>query len=116
LDVPSDPAFLRAVFPLLDRGDEAGATRLVAARLATDPLDADANKVQAMIHGAHERFEEAASCLRVSRRSNPDDPETLMMLGNVMVATKGYEEGASAFEAYLGTCPTDAGAVMGLGQ
>ena len=104
------------MFPLLDRGDEAGATRLVAARLAADPRDADANKVQAMIHGAHERFEEAASCLRVALHSNPDDPETLMMLGNVMVATKGYEEGASAFEAYLRTCPTDAGAVMGLGQ
>ena len=69
-----------------------------------------------MIHGAHERFEEAAACLRLALESAPDDPETSMMLGNVMVATKGYEEGARAFEGYLRSCPADAGAVMGLGQ
>ena len=41
----SDTSFLNAVFPLLDRGDEAGAMRLVEGRLARDPGDADANKM-----------------------------------------------------------------------
>ncbi|MEI7657551.1 MAG: tetratricopeptide repeat protein [Phycisphaerae bacterium] len=114
--MPADASFLNAVFALLDRGDEAGATRLVEARLSHDPGDPDANMTRAMIHGAHERFNEAAACLRLALVRVPDDPEAQMMLGNVMVALKGYEEGAKAFASYLRACPTDAGAVMGLGQ
>ena len=86
--------------------------RLVEARLARDPGDADANKVRAMIHGAHERFEEAAACLRLAIARTPDDPETHMMLGNVMVAVKGYDEGARAFATYLRACPADARAQL----
>jgi protein O-GlcNAc transferase len=112
----SDTSFLNAVFPLLNRGDEAGAMRLVEERLARDPGDADTNKIRAMIHGAHKRFEDAAACLRLAIARAPDDPETHMMLGNVMVAVKGYEEGAKAFATCLRACPTDAGSVMGLGQ
>lgn len=114
--MPPDASFLNAVFPLLERGDEAGASRLVEARLTSDPGDADANKVRAMIHGAHERFEEAAACLHLALIRRPDDPETQMMLGNVMVAIKRFDEGAQAFASYLRACPSDAGAVMGLGQ
>jgi predicted O-linked N-acetylglucosamine transferase (SPINDLY family) len=100
----------------LERGGEDRALWLINEQLGRDRNDPTANKLRAMIHGAHDQYDNAAACLRRCVGADPTDMEAQLMLGNVLLTLRSYEEAAAAYHIYVKSAPTDPGAVMGLAQ
>lgn len=114
--MPINHAVVQQAVSCLNAGREDEARKLLATHLKKSPMDPGANRLLAMVHGAHDEFEQAAFCLRRTVAADPKDIEARQMLGNVLISLKKYVEAAQAYRACVAAAPHDAGSVMGLAQ
>lgn len=87
------------------RSEEAKAALMTLLR--RQPAHAQANKLMAMIHGAHEQYEQALVHIQRAAAAAPGDAEAHWMLGNVCMILLKHKEGAAAYRRVLDLVPGD---------
>ncbi|MBS0195208.1 MAG: tetratricopeptide repeat protein [Planctomycetes bacterium] len=112
---PSQHPAARA-WELLNAGDEPQAVKLLTTFLARKPTDPLANKIIAMVHGAHDRFDQAAFHLRRAVAAAPNDFHIQYMLGNVLFSQQKFAEAAAAYRTSVRLSPTYTEARDGLAR
>lgn len=100
----------------LNTGREEEARKMLAAHLKKHPMDVGANKLMAMICGAHDDFEQALTYLRRAEAAEPKNAEIKFMLGNTLLAIKRYAEAVKPLEACWGLSYHDPQVALGLSQ
>jgi predicted O-linked N-acetylglucosamine transferase (SPINDLY family) len=98
---------------MLQSGQEAQVRAMLEAHLKRRPADAVANKVMAMIHGAHLDDEKAALHLQRACFADPRDGESRFMLGNVLMGLRKHKEALAAYKECLKLAPGDVGSSDG---
>jgi len=106
----------QTVMSLLDRGEETQARALLEDHLKKRPSDAVANKLMAMIYGAHGQDDKALFYIQRAAYAAPKDGFIRFMLGNVLMSLRKYKESAAAYRECCKLAPGDVGACDGLAK
>lgn len=103
-----------ALLDRLNRGEEPTVVAELERVLAARPADPLANKVLAMIHGAHGRDAQAFGHLQRAAYAAPKDVSIRFMLGNVASSLEKFTEAAAAYKECLRLAPSDTGSLLAL--
>lgn len=101
---------------MLNAGQEAQARAFLEAHLKKRPSDAIANKLMAMIHGAHHQDEQAYFYIQRAAFAAPKDGHIRFMQANVALSLKRYKEAAAAYKECVKIAPGDVGSLDGLAK
>lgn len=101
---------------MLASGQEASVRAMLEAHLKKRPADALANKIMAMIHGAHMEDDKALPYLQRAAYAAPRDGQIRFMLANVLMGLRKYKESLAAYKECLKLAPGDVAGADGAGK
>ncbi|MCX5688876.1 MAG: tetratricopeptide repeat protein [Planctomycetota bacterium] len=101
---------------MLTSGQEVQVRAMLESHLKKRPADAVANKVMAMIHGAHMEDDKALPYLQRAAYAAPRDGQIRFMLANVLLGLRKYKESLAAYKECLKLAPGDVAGTDGAGK
>ncbi len=101
---------------MLESGREPEVRALLEAQLKRRPGDVVANKVMAMIHGAHMEDDKAVVYIQRAAYNAPRDGSIRFMLANVLMSLRRHKESLAAYKECLKLAPNNVAAADGAGK
>ena len=101
---------------MLTSGHEVEVRAMLEAHLKKRPADALANKIMAMIHGAHMEEDKSLPYLQRAAYAAPRDGQIRFMLANVQMGLRKHKDALASYMECLKLAPGDVASADGAGK